>query len=96
MSVDRSTQARAISIQYAKDARRPLEIWPGDAGNIKLEDLPDVGSEWKVNPDGVNVFTAGEFASIADRLLTPGRKYGILSKEYVPGVGMEYMIGEWR
>lgn len=93
MSVDRSAQAREISIKYAKEAKRPLEIWPGDE-NIKIEQLPEVGSEWKLHIYRAITITAAEFSFIP--LLTVGRKYGIITKSYVPGVGLEYVVGEWR
>lgn len=95
MSIDRAAQARKISIEYAKLAKRPLEIWPGDEDKITIEDLPMVGSEWKDKDYGAKTFTGAEFANYSAKLLHPGLKYGIISHEFIYGVGIEYLIGVW-
>ncbi|HVI70539.1 MAG TPA: hypothetical protein VM656_03510 [Pyrinomonadaceae bacterium] len=96
MSIDRAAQARRISIKYARLAKRPLEVWPGDEAEIGIEDLPEVGSEWKQTYTGVKTFTAGEFANYASKMLIPGLRYGIISKAFIQGVGVEYVVGMWR
>jgi len=85
--------ARAASIRAAKVSKRPLSIWPGDAEEITVDDLPDVSKEYLEGkpPTGTVTVRKGEGV---DFIIGAG--YGVLMRSFDVEQGLVTTVGVWR
>ena len=96
MSVDRSRIAQQVSVESARQAQHPLNIFPGD-GNLKLTDLPEVGDGYleRFPPDVYLVVESVGQSRLPAEVLN-ATKAGIIQKTFVPGSGIKVVLGLWQ
>jgi hypothetical protein len=85
--------ARAASIRAAKVSKRPLSVWPGDAEVLQLDDLPDVSRDYIAEhpPTGSVTLRRGDEVDFE-----VGASYGVLTRSFQVGTGLETVVGVWR
>jgi hypothetical protein len=84
--------ARAASIRAAKVSKRPLNVWPGDAEVLHLDDLPSVSKEYveKHRPTGTVTVRKGEGIDFR-----AGQSYGVLMQSFSVEQGLVTTVGVW-
>lgn len=87
-------EARAVSLRDAKLRKVPLQIWPGDAENLTVASLPDVGHEYiETHPEYVTYIRYGN-----ERLdFEVGKRYGVVEQSFdVKRRQVVVTVGVWE
>jgi len=84
--------ARAASIRAAKVSKRPLSVWPGDAEEITVDDLPDVSKEYLEGKPPTGTVTVRKGEGVDFKV---GQRFGVLMRSYEVEHGLVTTIGVW-